>query len=379
MSSFIICVNFNILNENEGDDQGISVINIYVDNILCISYYPNPDETSFSFTLSDTWLIEYGTHELKVEVIDNDYDVVNDALTTTIIDYFETSPLNMMSYILWEIDELKSFIDDNVSSPYDFILNSQLNRAELRIESALETFILGNEPKSVILNKLAKANLDMSDFFTYIFNNFGVISESSACHLISELHKIRDHITITMGAIVGTECALETANIIMDIDQLADEIFKNQDFMVALSIDIHLWKASNHLDNALVTMSLDYTTITLILDCLSKVNLKLADVITYLWDNIGCLSENDSDYISKQIHYIRDNITHTMGRLVGTELSMNIAQKETEIEQFGDLIFNNYNLTIALSINLQLWMIAGFLDLTLISISENCTNSIELN
>lgn len=68
-----------------------------------------------------------------------------------------------------------------------------------------------------------------------------------------------------------------------------------------------------------------------------------------------------------------------MGKLVGTELSMNIAQIETEIEQFGDLIFNNYNLKVALSINLQLWMIAGFLDLTLITISENCTDSIELN
>ncbi len=182
-----------------------------------------------------------------------------------------------------------------------------------------------------------------------------------------------------MGAIVGTECALETASIIIEIDQLADEIFNNQEFMVGISIDIHLWIASNHLDNALVTMSLDYTTKTLILDSLSKVNLKLADAMTYLLDNIGCISETDYDYISIKIHRIRDNITFIMGRIVDTELSMKIAHIETKINQFGDFLFNNYNRTMTLSININLWIIAGYLDLVLIALSENCTYSVEIN
>ena len=103
-----------------------------------------------------------------------------------------------------------------------------MNLAELKIESALDSFILGYDPKSVILNKLAKANLDMSNFFTYMFNNFGNIENTTASYIINELHKIRDHITITMGAIVGTEYAIDTANIIIEIDKLADDIFENQ-------------------------------------------------------------------------------------------------------------------------------------------------------
>ncbi len=374
-----LTVNFDILNEDEGDDQGISVINIYIDNILCITYNPDSDETSFTFTLSDNWLIEYGTHELMIEVVDNDNDVINDALTTVIIDHFETSPANMMSYILLEINELKLFIDDNVSCPYDFILESQLIRAEVNVESALESFILADVPKSVVLNKLAKANLDMTDFFIYIFNNFNAIPEDITYYIINELHKIRDHITITMGAIIGTECALDTANIIIQIDRLADKIFNDQEFMVSISIDIHLWIASNYLDNALVTMSLDDTTETLILESLSKVNLEFADLMAYLWDNVGCISENDSEYISIQIHKIRDNITFIMGRIVNTELSMKVANIEAEINQFGDLLFNSYDRIITLSINYKLWAISGYLDYILIVLAENCTYSVEMN
>ena len=53
---------------------------------------------------------------------------------------------------MYEIDELRSFTDNNVSSPYNYFLNFPLNLAELKIESALDSFILGYDPKSVIMN-----------------------------------------------------------------------------------------------------------------------------------------------------------------------------------------------------------------------------------
>ena len=45
------------------------------------------EETSFSFTFNDThgfWFMENGTHEIRVELIDNDFDVPNDALSSSI-------------------------------------------------------------------------------------------------------------------------------------------------------------------------------------------------------------------------------------------------------------------------------------------------------
>ena len=110
-----VTVNFAVLNENEGDDCGLSNIKIFIDNELMLNYIPDSTETNFSFTFDDTyrkWFIEYGTHEIRVEVIDNDFDVVNDALNSSISGMFETTLEDMCEYVNWEIDNLNQKIQE---------------------------------------------------------------------------------------------------------------------------------------------------------------------------------------------------------------------------------------------------------------------------
>lgn len=115
-----ITVKFDVLNEIEGDDRGLSNIKIFIDNELILNFIPDSTKTSFSFTFDDTyrkWFIEYGTHEIRVEVIDNDFDVVNDALNSSISGTFETTLEDMCEYVNWEIDNLYQKIQntsDNV-------------------------------------------------------------------------------------------------------------------------------------------------------------------------------------------------------------------------------------------------------------------------
>ncbi|MHA1314094.1 MAG: COG1470 family protein [Candidatus Helarchaeota archaeon] len=370
-------IGFDVLNENEGDDQGVSSIEIYVDDELFISYNPDPTETSFSFIFDDGWIMEYGTHQIRIEVIDNDNDVDGDASKTIHITEFERTPDEMMTIILGEIDELKQFIDDEVFFLFDWILINQLEKAEDKVQDALDAFNSGSETLPVILDKLAKANLDLLDIVNTILEEFTVISEEDGDYISTEAHEIRDHITLVMGAIVGTAPALDIATITIDIEQLADKVFDEQNLCVALAIDIHLWEAADNLDNALITMSMDCTSTSLILEDISKANIRLADITTYLLEELGCMSEEDADYISTQCHSIRDRITITMGEIIGTEAAMQIAGIETQIEQFADDIFDNHELYPALSIDMGVWLAAEALDQAIISLALDCTDGAE--
>jgi hypothetical protein len=209
--------------------------------------------------------------------------------------------------------------------------------------------------------------------------NFLLISEEDGNYISMKAHEIRDHITLTMGAIIGTDAALDIAKVVVDIEQLADKVYEEQSLRTALSIDKYLWEAADNLDNTLITMSMDSTTISLILDAISKANVKLADITTYLLEDIGTISEEDADYISLECHSIRDRITIIMGHMVGTEAADQIAQIETQIEQFADSLFIDYSLYTALSIDKGLWVASKYLDLTLISLSLGCTSGAEAN
>ena len=60
-----------------------------------------------------------------------------------------------------------------------------------------------------------------------------------------------------MGALVGTDTALEIANIIVDISQLTDNISSENNLFVFLSLNQHLWRAIDDLDIALILLSKD--------------------------------------------------------------------------------------------------------------------------
>ena len=91
----------------------------------------------------------------------------------------------------------------------------------------VEIFIDECITKSVVLDKLSKANIELSDIITIILNWIGFITEEDGDYISEMLHKIRDHITLTMGATVGSPEAIMVAEIETKIEQLADEIFEN--------------------------------------------------------------------------------------------------------------------------------------------------------
>lgn len=163
---------------------------------------------------------------------------------------------NMVNYILYEIADLREEVDNKVSCLFDWMIINRLDDAEYFINDALEKYLNDSIPLSIVLDLLAKGNIELSDCITILLDWLSLISEEDGDFISQYLHRIRDHITLTMGEMVGTEGACKIASVEAEIDCLADNIFEHQSLFVSLSIDIHLWAASANLDVALYYMAL---------------------------------------------------------------------------------------------------------------------------
>ncbi len=99
-------ISFNAIDDSIGDDQGIGEIKIFIDNKLIVNYAPIPTESIFDFSLSNDWIMEIGTHQVKIEVWDADDDRLGDSLLTVVSGTFEITFEEMKEFVNWEIDQL---------------------------------------------------------------------------------------------------------------------------------------------------------------------------------------------------------------------------------------------------------------------------------
>ncbi len=298
---FKVNISFDAIDDNSGDDQGIEILDIFIDDQLLISYRPTPTETNFYFELSNDWVMDYEIHEIVVTVWDADNDRPNDSLAFTLSETFETIVEEMVNYVLWEIDDLQDEVDERFCFLFDWIIINRLDAAECLVNGALDAYLEGRIPLSIILDKFAKANVELSDVITIILDWIGFISEEDGDYISNYLHNIRDHITSIMGAMVGTEESMKIANIETEIEQLRDQIFNNYSLYISLSIDFFLWTASENLDLALFWMVEEYTELVEAHLILAESELECAkDVITQYRDN-GDIPENEAQMLITMI------------------------------------------------------------------------------
>ena len=175
----------------------------------------------------------------------------------------------------------------------------------------VEIFIDECITKSVVLDKLSKANIELSDIITIILDWIGFISEEDGDYISEMLHKIRDHITLTMGATVGTPEAIMVAEIETKIEQLADEIFKNYSLYVSLNIDIRLWYASENLDLALIWMSTECIDLAKYHIIIAESELETAKNIVLQFKDQGKISEENAQKIIDEIDLLISILINT--------------------------------------------------------------------
>ncbi len=222
-----ITVKFDVLNEIEGDDRGLSNIKIFFDDELILEYIPDPMETSFSFTFNDTfgnWFMENGTHEIRAELIDNDFDVPNDALNSSISGNFETILEDIYLYVDWQIEVLKNYTDTHLCWLLDKLLNHKLFIAQKHLEIAYLLAERGKITCGLFHDTIAKIMVEITEFRTEIFNKINFINDEDAAYIISSLHTIRNNIVLLLGTTSGTEHGIPLALIEINLLNLNDFI-----------------------------------------------------------------------------------------------------------------------------------------------------------
>ena len=304
-----VTVNFNVWNEIEGDDQGLSNIKIFIDDQLILDYTPDATETSFSFTFNDThgnWFMENGTHNIRVELIDNDFDVPNDALSSSISASFETSLEDIYLYVDWQIEVLKNYTDTNLCWLLSKILNHKLCIAQKHLEKA---YILSEQGKvtcALFHDTVAKIMIQITEFRTEIFNKMNFINDEDAAYIISSLHTIRNNIVLLLGTTSGTEQGIPLALIEIDLLNLNDFIEEEINCWNRKCLTCYIDSATKSLEIAIFKASMD-RDLECALSC-AQWKLELAKNKVNCLLNKGRISQELADTILLEIEQAQNDI-----------------------------------------------------------------------
>ncbi|MFX1442039.1 MAG: hypothetical protein ACFFHV_01385, partial [Promethearchaeota archaeon] len=304
-----ITVKFNVWNEIDGDDRGISNIKIFIDNVLILEYIPNPMETSFSFTFNDThgnWFMENGTHEIRVELMDNDFDVPNDALSSSISGIFETELKDMYLYVDWQIEVLKNYTDTHLCWLLDKLLSHKLWIAQKHLETAFYLAEKGKITCGLFHDAIAKIMIEITEFRTEIFNKIKFISDEDAIYIISSLHTIRNNIILLIGVTSGTEQGIPLALIEINLLNLNDFIEDELDWWNRKCLTCCIDGAAKALEIAIFTASMDRDFDCML--CCAQWKLELAKDKVNCLLHIGKISQELADTILSEIEQAQNDI-----------------------------------------------------------------------
>ena len=98
------------------DLSGFKKTTINIDNDFKVTYSDFPNN-QFNFIIFNYWIMEFGMHNIEIEVWDADEDRLNDSLYSKICGTFDISLEDMKQYVSWEDEQL---INEILSSPNVF-------------------------------------------------------------------------------------------------------------------------------------------------------------------------------------------------------------------------------------------------------------------
>ncbi|MFX1488245.1 MAG: hypothetical protein ACFFBI_03795, partial [Promethearchaeota archaeon] len=165
-------IDFQGLDELLGDDQGISLIEIYIDGELISSYLPSPSETEFGFSLINQWIWEVTneyynngqiTHEIRVLIVDADDDREEDSLYNEFYRYFEVTLDEMYDYVIWLLEEINNYIYDNNLVALYGTVTQKLVRVQGLLTEAYQLIVSGELHTGLVRNKIAEAKLEIAE------------------------------------------------------------------------------------------------------------------------------------------------------------------------------------------------------------------------
>jgi len=212
--------------------------------------------------------------------------------------------------IISKIGALQVEINKTLNGTFKNLVYCQLNKSLMHLNDSIKEYEKENYFNAVILDKLAKINLLMSEIFVWIGEFTCQIDDEFSKYVISSLNSIRNCITTVMGKIIDTPSSIEIAQIEINISNIADDLYdySSTSLIDAILINVNLWQCANSLDLTLINLidgNLDETS-----DCIQQARngLKRAICMISLLNWIGSITNEDAQTLKGLIQFQNENL-----------------------------------------------------------------------
>jgi hypothetical protein len=304
--SQLLNISFDGLDIPEGDDLGLSIIEVYVDDVLIYTYYPTSIENTFNFSLNNQWLFEKGVHDVRVRIIDADDDRADDALSNEFTSTFEITLADWYDYVIWQLEELKNYVDENLEGILSWAVRFLLWMSQDALRDAYNAFLADRGVSGLVKDKFAQALTHISEFLIDMFNYWDLISDEHFEYIIPNLHLIRNNIIWLMGESVGVEQSKNIASIEIELFNLIDFIDDNINETDSFVLKLSIIGAIAHLEGALFKIVLDLNTECMLTGTQVALDHALTEVDNLL--NSGKITQELADSLKSEILQIQVEI-----------------------------------------------------------------------
>lgn len=288
------------------DESGIGNITVYINGILVEPLTQIQYGNNYTLIFENHWTVETKACEVVIYVEDGDVDRPNDALTSSLSGAFKNVLWEMYEYVFWQLEELKSYIEDNLCHRWKKCLIYKLTQAQGRLTKAFDQIADGNITRGLCHNYIAKIFVRFAEIKTELLARRNKISDEITDYIILNLHEIRNNIVLLMGASTGSELAHELGFLEVELLNLHDFIEQELPCCVGKYLSRKIWCASKMLEITIFRIS-EGEDIDCLLRCAQCMLEKTMNKIDCFLER-GKISEAQASYLIGKILEIMGKI-----------------------------------------------------------------------
>ena len=307
----------------QGDDMGLSLIEIYVDGELIHSYIPSPSETTFNFDLANDWiwevLEEYYTngfmnHSIRIRIVDADDDRTDDELIAEVLDTFSVTLDEMYNYVIWLCGDMNNYIYDNSISALFGVFTQKLVKIQNLLLDAYQLIQNGYLHTGLVRNKMAEIKLEIADTKMELMASKQSMSPVHFEYLKDGVQNIRNKIVELMGLSVGTELGHKLSLQEVELYNLGDVIEENINESDSENLVNVISLTNSKLEKAIFDISLGKSTEASIIQAIQALSHANAEIISLA--NKGKITEGLKNSLLASILLIQAQLILIMNNLI---------------------------------------------------------------
>lgn len=302
LSNLVITAGFyeiNISFDAFDEQSGIGEIQLLINEEIIDPISYRQEGINHFLTVLNDWHFKKGYSTVEIRVFDADNDRPSDASRSIILGTFSSVLYQMYQYVDWQLEELKTYIDNNISHRWKSCLIYKITRTQDNLMKAFNLIENGNITRGLCYDYIAKIYVRFAEIRTEILDRKNKIPDEIAEYIIITLHEIRNNIVILMGASTGTKLAHDIGYIEVDLLNLSDFIEQEFPCCVGKYLSRKIWCASKMLEIAIFRISKE-NEVECLLECTQWMLERTMNKINCFLER-GKISEAQASYLNGKI------------------------------------------------------------------------------